>query len=252
MRPCAFCPQDANNDEHVFDDWLNREDGRTIKRRYANIQTGRGGVVLRTYRSRAINVTRPVVCSDCNNGWMSDITHASRNILLGFIRYERPATLLPLGILTVAQLAFLKASVIDYADKSGFFSPRARTTFRLTLRPPDGTQVWMARFRSRLAMANHSHLDGMTFRSGVFKGFEIAVYTYVIGLFALQLTCPTWRKRSKRKGPTPFITQAAIWDRAAIPIWPHVHAATWPPAQYITDDLLDTFRERFRRMNAPV
>ena len=252
MRPCAFCPRDANTAEHVFDDWLNREDGRTIKRPYTNIQTGRGGVLLRTYRSQAINVTRPVVCSHCNNEWMSDIALASREALSGFVRHERPATLLPLGILTVAQLGFLKASVIDFADKSGFFSPRVRTTFRRTLRPPDGTQVWIAWFRSRRAMANYSHLDGLTVRVGVFKGFEIAVYTYVIGLFALQLTCPIWRKPSKRKGPCPVIRQALDWERAAIPIWPHVHAATWPPAEYLTDDLLNAFRERFRRLNTPL
>jgi hypothetical protein len=250
MRPCAFCQRPADSAEHVFDDWLNYdEEGRTIKRNYTVVQTGLGGEVIRTYKARVINPIKRVVCDECNNGWMSDITNAARHTLYGCIWHERPATLLRLGILAVVHLAFLKAAVIDFADKRGFFSPGMRQRFFLTLQPPDGTQVWIAWFRSRRVTANYSHLDGLTIPTGRFRGFEIAVYTYVVGHFAIQLTCPVWCKPSKRKSSAPIIVQAPIWDRAAIPIWPHIDAATWPTSEYLTDELLETFRERFRNMH---
>ena len=98
-------------------------------------------------------------------------------------------------------------------------------------------------------MAARSYLNVLTLPLGRFRGFKIAVFTYMVGFFALQLTYPKWTKHPRRRPSLPSITQAAIWDSGAVPIWPNIDAATWPPAKYISDDLLDTFLERFRHMH---
>src|SRR4051794_25024322 len=131
MPPCAFCPNPATTKrgEHVFDNWLNRKDGRHIEQDYTVIETGPNGQLLRTFGSRSINVTKSVVCDQCNHGWMSDVTNATKTTAEGFIRHRRPATLLPIGLATIASFAFMKAAVVDFDSKSGFFSPQLRTQF---------------------------------------------------------------------------------------------------------------------------
>ena len=78
-RPCIFCPSLGTNKrgEHVFDNWLNREHGKEIRRPGIVIEFGQDDAVERQYKSNSIQVTKPVVCNNCNNTWMSDLTGLS-------------------------------------------------------------------------------------------------------------------------------------------------------------------------------
>src|SRR5688500_1418156 len=103
-RSCIFCTRPATNKrgEHIIDDWVNRIDGKPISERFTFRQYGADGQLVRSYRTTSINTTASVVCETCNQGWMSDLTNHTKATAEGFIRYERPATLLPLGIVTLA------------------------------------------------------------------------------------------------------------------------------------------------------
>lgn len=254
MKSCIFCPnpRTQKRGEHVWDDWVNRSDGRALRRRATVGELGKHGALIREYPVQEVNVTKPVVCDCCNNGWMSDLTSHAKLTIEGFQRHERPATLLPLGILTVSAFMFMKSAVLDYsAEKTRppFISPIICHRFRSVMRGvgsihlPEGVQIWMARYRGERKEEYRFWIDSMALTFGPYRGFDILVITYVAQAFVLQLTFPRWRKR---KQPTvlPVFTQADVWDVASVPIWPDVHHATWPPLKYLNGAALQDFRHR--------
>src|SRR4051812_33220014 len=93
---CVFCtsPPVPRGGEHLWDNWLNRLDGRSIKDKYTVIQTGHDGELRRTYRSARIDATADVVCGPCNHGWMSDLTNLTKAAAEDIIRHERRVTML--------------------------------------------------------------------------------------------------------------------------------------------------------------
>lgn len=74
MRACAFCGANARlSGEHIWSAWVGKLYGRPTPRRFTFRQMDRDGRVVRTWRSRDIDMTAKVVCEGCNNGWMSDL-----------------------------------------------------------------------------------------------------------------------------------------------------------------------------------
>jgi hypothetical protein len=254
---CIFCPnpRTTNRGEHVFDDWLNREFGKPLRYHYQHFEYGSDDTLIRQYPKREIDIASDVVCDTCNNNWMSEITTASKAVLEGFIRYERAATLLELGILTVACFAFMKAAVLDaeYSTEREPFVLRSDCTrFRRWMTGesatpwlPNGLQIWIAWYRRERQMETRAWVNGLNFPSGMFHGYKVLYITYSLGAFVLQLTLPRWTKY-RRPRNVPFITQATYWDVASTPIWPNVPTAVWPPTKYLDYSALENFVERFR------
>ena len=263
MKPCIFCPNPRTKakGEHVWDDWLNRENGRSLKIRSTVGELGENGVLIREYPTRRINVTKDVVCDECNHEWMSDLTTHAKLTLEGFIRFERAATLLELGIVTIAAFAFMKAAVLDYSAenvRSPYFSPAVCHRFRASLQSdraavflPEGFQVWIANYRSTRRRELLFWIDSFAITAGPFTGYSALVITYVVGAFVFQITYPRWMRFGKRRPGRPFLTQPGIWDSASIPIWPNVDAATWPPPKYLNGGSLQNFRERLKTILVP-
>src|SRR6187401_1511112 len=103
QRPthCIFCLTNkvSKRGEHIWDDWLNRIDGRTIRRKYLfKHEEPTSGEVIHEYLRTSVDLKWPVVCAECNNGWMSDITNDSKRSLEAIIRLDRHITLLSSGI----------------------------------------------------------------------------------------------------------------------------------------------------------
>jgi hypothetical protein len=252
--PCIFCPEPRTNKlgEHIFDDWLNRLNGRVIEDRYTFTQTGEDGTIIRTFKKRQIDTASAVVCDRCNHGWMSDLTNHTKLTAEGFIRYQSPATLLPLGIATLAAFTFMKSAVIDAEYNTGFYSRPVCLRFAATHRLPLGVQIWLSWFRGRKRFSTFVWSNSLIIKSGVFNGFNIYTFTYVVGHLVFQLTYPRWTKATIIDRPSlPFITQAEIWDVTSIPIWPHVATAEWPRAKYLDSQGLKEFQCRFRNMRGP-
>jgi hypothetical protein len=245
---CIFCgsPATDKRGEHVFDDWLNRIDGRRVKDLYTFELSGKDGRLIRTYQERGINTTRPVVCDPCNHEWMSALTNNSKKIVEGLIRHECATILSPEDIATISAWLFMKAAVVA-ADNSTrrFFSPSRCGLFAENRTLPDGLQVWLAAFRGRHKMAARAWSDTIGIKSGGLKGYELYLFTYVVGHLACQLTYPRWTKVNPRRPPLPVIEQAPDWTGVAIPVWPETTAVQWPPWRPLDDKTLDAFRYRF-------
>jgi hypothetical protein len=263
MRACIFCPnpRTTKRGEHIWDDWLNREHGEHLRFHYHVYEYGSGDEPIREYPARKLDQTSGVVCDSCNNTWMNELTEQAKHALEGFIRYDRSATLLELGILTTVCFAFMKSAVLDYTyeeTRPPYISPSACSRFRLWLSGasdtpwlPDGLQVWIAWYRRKRQMEARTWINGLNFTSGTFKGYKVLLITYVVGSLALQITLPRWTKHLRKQGRLPSFNQGPIWDDACIPIWPGVHTARWPPPKYLDHAALEDFQKRFRTVNVP-
>jgi len=224
VKPCIFCPnpRTRKKGEHSFDDWLNREAGRPVTLKYNTTIFGRDDALVREYSSRKLQEAKDVVCDECNHNWMSDLTDHARATIEGFIRYERPFTLLPLGTITLTAFACLKSMILDYAaeqERKPLISRLSCTRFRESLAPggygpavPDGAQIWIAWYHREREMEAQAWTRGLRFDTGRFAGYNVLVITYMVGAFVFQFTCPKWTKLTRRRPPLPFITQAAVWD----------------------------------------
>jgi hypothetical protein len=68
---CAFCPADAvsRGGEHAWSAWMGRLIASKGFRLYSFTEEG----LQRTYKKRKLDEKFPVVCNECNHGWMSDL-----------------------------------------------------------------------------------------------------------------------------------------------------------------------------------
>jgi hypothetical protein len=69
---CAFCKEEAVTGEHLWDDWLNGELPK--KTRFNAKKRLSLDAAPIEYVSVGLNEKLPVVCEDCNSGWMCDLT----------------------------------------------------------------------------------------------------------------------------------------------------------------------------------
>lgn len=258
MKSCVFCPhpRTTTRGEHIWDNWLNRQDGHFLKFHYNVTEYGSGDAPIREYPTRKLDATKDVVCDTCNQTWMSEVTSQAKDTIEGFIRYGRPATLLPLGIVTVVTFALMKCMVLDCAyedERKPLFSPLACALFRESLTTahsapvafPAGVQVWMAAYRRTREVEARVWINGLVLKTGRYAGFNVLMITYAISAFVFQLTFPRWTRLSRRPSDWPFITQAKHWDDFAVPIWPGVDGARWPPAKHLDSGSLENFCNRF-------
>jgi hypothetical protein len=226
----------------VWDDWLNREDGKEIRRPSTASRYGIGGELLREYPTDRLEVTLPVVCDPCNNRWMSDLSNHARTLLEPSTRRDQPLMLDEQGVLTITAFAFLKSAVLDWmATDNGrqpVISRAACTAFRDSLADPSyvgdvalpvGLQVWIARYRRTRTMEALAFTEEMT-GARHFKGYRILVITYVVGSFIFQLTLPRWVKVARKRTTAPFFQ--VFGDIVSVPIWPGITTAHWPPPTY--------------------
>jgi hypothetical protein len=86
-RKCAFCPADAVEigGEHVWDNWLNKALPKT---RYHALKLPSLDSPPIHFTTDSLNEELPVVCTACNNDWMSALSlkvkdHFGRAMLEG-------------------------------------------------------------------------------------------------------------------------------------------------------------------------
>jgi hypothetical protein len=260
-KPCIFCdnPRTKKRGEHIWDNWLNREDGKQIHDPSTTYYYGADGAFIRSHPSTGLNVTIDVVCDSCNSTWMSDLTGTAKELLEPLIRRDTPTTFDDFGIITIAAFAFMKSAVLDWStpdpNRKPCISRTACTTFRTSLVSrsysgdiaiPTGVQIWLARYQRTHKMEAFAFSEEMI---GVrrFQGYRILVITYLVGSLIFQLTYPRWVGLTRNRPTAPFFQ--VIGDNWSVPIWPDVSVADWPPLAHVTSRTLESFRERFRRIH---
>jgi hypothetical protein len=92
MKRCAFCPTEATrlSGEHIWDDWLNRA---LPTKRFKVRQKWNRLDPFREYDARIIKEKLPVVCEECNNTWMSDLSNRTKQAFSEMIVNGTPTAL---------------------------------------------------------------------------------------------------------------------------------------------------------------
>src|SRR5262249_60849835 len=108
---CIFCPnpRTRKRGEHVWDDWINRKDGKDIRDASTTYYYGANEVLIRQHPSVRIDVTIGVVCDECNNTWMSDLTTRVKALLEHCIRDDKPRDFDTIEIVPLTACAFIKS-----------------------------------------------------------------------------------------------------------------------------------------------
>jgi hypothetical protein len=252
MKKCAFCPNDAveRGGEHVWDDWVNKALPKTLYRaqkRYA----------LHTptieYNTNELGEKLPVVCTDCNSGWMSVLTNKTKETFSRAILDGEPFTLGPRDAALLAAFTFMKAVVTSHniEDYEPFFTRAARERFRASYTIPPWVKEWFAAYQGAARMSTKNNLSIVSaITHGPLHGIEFCSFTYVVGKLALQLLAPRWKHIDHRGRQLLSLTPNAYWNPAAILFWPHDGSVlSWPPPKYLGGDTIQAFIERF---NNPV
>jgi hypothetical protein len=257
-RRCAFCKQDAveTGGEHLWDDWINKDlpplTYRSRKRYTLN------SPVIES-ESDSLDEKLPVVCSKCNNGWMSVLSEKIRDRFRRAMLDGEPFSLGARDASILAAFTFMKAVVtnhlISHYDRfEPFFTRAVRERFRTSLVLPPLLKCWLFAFQGESFMRTHGNLSIIGGGPGLLFGMEFCSFTYVVGKLGLQLLSPRWKHISHRGRPLLSIDPNAQWSQAGILFWPHSGGfVSWPPAVYIGDDMIQAFIHRFNNpVNVPI
>lgn len=250
MIPCAFCPQPAvkKGGEHAFSAWMDRIVDQIFPRQQRNIRMVNSGGRTANWKGASLDMRLPVVCTKCNNEWMSDLEQnhaipAMKDLILS----DKLVSLSPERLKSIADFAFKHAVVADYTSvpsREPFFSTAARHSFAATRAIPQGVYMWLAAFKEK--------------GQGIFiplyydhkKGFEMYTLTFGMGHFLFQVLGFRWT--SKKFTGFPGLTQNAVWNKFSIPFWPsNGHPITWPPNKQLIGGAAKEFTERWKTITFP-
>jgi len=105
QRKCAFCAADAveRGGEHVWDDWINKALPKTTYRARRRSQDS----PLVEYDTDSLNLKLPVVCADCNHGWMSILSSQVKE------RFGRAMLLAPVNLARFMGSSFLALHMLS-------------------------------------------------------------------------------------------------------------------------------------------
>lgn len=252
MKLCAFCLEPAQmTGEHLWSAWTERLFSESVS--MFNFRTLDSEGTVKRWKGRSVNMKAHVVCGRCNNTWMSDLDADAKLTLKDLIRHAAFVTLLPCGIASMAAFTFKTAVVADHIRHyrgRPFFLYAARKQFARTLAIPNGVQMWCAAFRGKYLLSGRYTTHYAKINTGRFKGFELYIFTYVVGFLVLQLTATRWASIAKRPAFMPVLTQNdTIWRRVSIPFWPSDGTPiTWPPLEHFDDQGIEVFAERWGRI----
>ena len=245
-RTCAFCPRTAESGEHIWSAWI----GELFNSRaynFSRFNIGTGG--LKEWRRPKLDEKSKVVCSECNNGWMSDIEGRSKAAFSAMMRDGSAVSLLSRGLALLAAFAFKCAVIADHADSRGgpFFSAFERYRFRESLQVPRRVRMWIAAFHDPVGhrgvftrYRSRPNQDG-------FRDLEFYVFTFLAGHLAFQVHATRWTALHKYGQALPRVELQSDWDAGtATEFWPNEHGfpVDWPPI-YIGSDALHDFIYRW-------
>jgi hypothetical protein len=248
---CAFCPTDAveKGGEHVWDEWINKalpETRYRARKRYSLDSP------LIEYDTDSLNERLPVVCTGCNNGWMSALSLRVKNCFGRAMLDGEPFSLGARDAAILAAFTFLKAVATNHMiDDEPFFTRAARERFRTSLTLPPMLKMWFAAFQGKYRMSTKSDFGIVsTSEPGALYGMEFGSYSCVIGQLVVQLLAPRWKHLSDRSKPLLSLTPNAYWQQATVLFWPHSGGLlSWPPEKYLGENTIQRFIQRF---NSPV
>jgi hypothetical protein len=254
-RKCAFCLADTveTGGEHIWDDWINKALPPTKYRSRKRYTLTSPTIEADT---DSLREKLPVVCSGCNNGWMSVLSEKVKERFGRSMLDGDPFSLGPRDAAILASFTFMKAVVTNHLighhdGAEPFFTRAARERFGTSHVLPPLLKCWFGAFQgeSRMSTRNNLSIIG-TSEPGPLCGMEFCSFTYVVGKLALQLVAPRWKHIYRRGGPLISLSPNVYWEKAATLFWPNSGVRlSWSPPEYMADDTIRAFIYRF---NNPV
>jgi hypothetical protein len=227
-RECAFCTHVGPlSNEHIFAKWVRDLLSGPADAFYI------GGASNRNERfaTGAIDWKAKVVCSSCNNTWMSEIeeVHAKPVLTPLVTGSEIDVPIAQAMARSIAIYAFKTAVVQDHAGRrlEPFFSARLRHAFKATHSIPGNVRIWICGIKQKLP--NVQVLTAYyTGQISPTYPWTMYVSTFEIGHFVMQIVAV------KQFGQIGFRPLAG-YENIGIPVWPGIPAdATWP-GRYVLD-----------------
>lgn len=147
LPTCVFCDSDDMSEEHVIADWALRAFGRT--RRPFLLRGSLGSSPVPGRSSMRVSPQEPfltarVVCTACNNGWISDIDRGAAEVLKPALQSAAAVSLSPAGQAAAASWVYKSAIVFDAAEhgRDGPLAP-LREPFFASKRAGNGAAIWL-------------------------------------------------------------------------------------------------------------
>ena len=231
-KKCVFCTHPADSREHIFSDWM-LEMLPSDQRYVVNERISTRDKYIR-YPVRKVGLKAKVVCTPCNNNWMSDLEGLCKTAMTPLLFGDNRTTLTPKEIVPIAAFAFKTLLLANHKDlKAAPFFPFAiRRAFRLSLRIPDGVHIWMA---TREVLAGKYYgfwksQSGGTDQESPF-GFRSYTCTWNFQNLILQVLATKWDNKERRRTVSPIsFPQGSDWEGASTLIWPSDgNNIPWPP-----------------------
>ncbi len=147
-RACAFCRRPATSREHLWADWVNNYCKPPGPMRHVSGLVGTTGD--RQWHSQRFDQRIRYLCHDCNVNWLSDLeTRAGR--IVGPMMQGRDTRLNRAAQTLVAAWVAKTVMVLQYVHAQRSLPVPSSHLAQLysrgkDWRPPDNTQVWLARY----------------------------------------------------------------------------------------------------------
>jgi len=261
-KACILCdahPPPPLTGEHLWSDWYNQQQPSDF-RYELEAQIEDGPVELR--RTNAMNLKPRVLCDPCNTQWGSDLENRVKPILTPMMRGEQRS----LGkdeMQLISAWFYLKAMVSEYLIPAGtrdwpFHRLEHGEYLKATLRPPEGSRIWIGHY-----VGTRANAGWITDRGGARRVsddppagalWRSVVYTIgqvLLHLFAISRPIPLGDvKDGLVQSSIPVAP--ADWDSALRRIWePPDTAIDWPPAKAFDDAAATYLVERWNPQQPP-
>lgn len=145
---CIYCGSAGKlTKEHIFGKWMKAhlKDQNYTKHMQARLMDENVGVLGRGSLAKSNNISDDslrIVCSSCNNGWMSTIQNKAKNIIPNLMRHKWILNT-PDDVLSVAQWCTMVAISFQFATPDMVsLSFENRKRFMDTLCPPSGMKIY--------------------------------------------------------------------------------------------------------------
>lgn len=221
-RQCTFCPNQAKSREDIYPVWLSESIGKV------------GPILHRIIRVPNAELQSPVVkaktvCSDCNNGWMSNLEGETKRIMSPLIS-DLSVILSPHDQNVLARWTVKTSMMFDSASRRGresCYSRASRERLRTHSEVPRLTAIWLGRFFRHELFSRAAHV-WFTINE-VPKAAQGCVTTLILGHLVIQ-TLTVYAGPEYTEQNFPHVRCApGPWNETLVQIWPSQGMANWPP-----------------------
>jgi hypothetical protein len=222
-KQCLFCDNRANTKEHLWPDWALK--GIERVRPIHQVVSKFGKEEPREFHG---DVRIKCVCSECNNGWMSDLEQSVRSVI-GAMVHDISLTLDAETQATVSRWVAKTAMVLEAATPVAerFYSREECRELRIKGTIPDRSMIWLGRISEVGVFAAGTRV-WMTIDPGDKTKSPGCVATFSVGYFVTQILTIRFPKDLTA-------TQMNIqcfdgpWGESLVTCHPATRRVSWPP-----------------------